>query len=206
MLHLSWRQIRPVGRLTTLLDGVPGLEIRTPRGEDWGVHRELASGGSCAVTVVVNGAYVSRRTLGGDWTLDFLARTRDLYGLELHVGDEGPLMDESGCGVLLLWSDVSPLEGARVERRLLEADEPFRGQVTGTFWGEGADTVVEVVLEPGGRIGSFDRQGEFVFRDVLPGLYHVVVRGPSGPLAREPVRVFAYADSWIDLPLGGGGP
>jgi hypothetical protein len=149
----------------------------------------------------MNGAFVSRRTLGGNWNLDFLVQIRDLHGVELHVGEEGPLIDESGCGILMLWSEHSRLDAPGVERRLVEADAPFRGSVTGAFWGEGAKSVVEVRLEPGGQTGDFDNDGSFVFRSVLPGAYDVVVATADGPVARYPVRVYAYADSWIDAPI-----
>jgi hypothetical protein len=149
----------------------------------------------------MNGAFVSRRTLGGGWNIDFLVEIRDLHGVELHVGEEGPLVDESGCGVLMLWGERSRLDPPGVDRRFVEIDAPFRGSVTGAFWGEGADSVAEIRLEPGGQTGDFDNDGDFVFRSVLPGVYDVVIASADGPVARYPVRVYAYADSWIDAPI-----
>jgi hypothetical protein len=144
------------------------------------------------VLVFLNGAQVERKRAGGDWTLDFLVRTADLDGIELHTGPEGPLLDEDGCGVLLLWSDAP----------LLRSDVPFTGTVEGTFWGDGAELVSEVTLEPGGQRATFDRNGEFVFREIRPGLHWVVVKTAAGPVSRERVRVYAFARSWIDVPIG----
>jgi hypothetical protein len=200
-LHLSREETRYAGRLSGLLRSSPGLIVRNPEGSSWGVYRELPEGGRCSVSVVMNGVFVNRRTLGGGWTIDFLAEMRDLQGVELHVGELGPLVDESGCGILMLWSERSRLDPPGVERRFVEIDAPFRGSVTGAFWGEGAESVVEVRLEPGGQTGDFDNDGDFVFRSVLPGAYDIVIATADGPVARYPVRVYAYADSWIDAPI-----
>ena len=134
---------------------------------------------------------MARNITSGDWTVDLLVRPGDLDGLELHVGQEGPFPDE-GCGELLLWS--------RTMAR--EVDARFRGRVLGSVWGKGIEKVARVRLDPGGQLTSLDENGNFVFSDVLPGFYQVVVQTSGGTGGRGSLRVFAYADSRIDVRIG----
>lgn len=196
MVHMPRPELQRFVSLTSVLRTIPGLIVRDPLGVGWGVHRELPSGDRCAVAVVLNGATVSRRTHGGEWTINVLSPVRDLDGVEVHVGREGPVHDETGCGTLLLWSRKAARGG----------EEPFRGKIAGGFWGDAGEVgrVTEVVLEPGGQLGQLgelDEKGNFVFAGVLPGVYHVVVKTAAGPVARERVRVYAYAETGLDILL-----
>lgn len=188
VFHRSRSEIRGI-YLSNLLRLAPGVVIRTPRGAGWGVYRELPEGGTCEVAVSLNGARMLRSMTGGDWTVDFLVRLEDLDGVELHVGQEGPVRDEEGCGELLLWSRTLAMA----------ADVRFRGRVLGSVWGEGAEKVMRVRLDPGGQLTSLDENGDFVFSDVLPGFYQVLVQTSGGTVGRGSVRVFAHANSWIDV-------
>ena len=174
--------------LSHVLRLAPNVVVRDPRGAGWGVYRELPEGGTCEVTVSLNGARMARNITSGDWTVDFLVRPEDLDGVELHVGPEGPHPDE-GCGELLVWSRT--LAKAMAAR--------FRGRVMGSVWGEGVEQVTGVRLDPGGRLISLDESRAFVFSDVLPGFYQVVIQTSGGTVGRGSVRVFAYADSRIDV-------
>ena len=191
-LHLGRGEIPRRERLSVILEQVPGVSVGRPQGEGWGIHREAEEGLQCDVAVFLNGALAARGRVGGQWTVDFLAPTADLDGIELHVGPDGPILDEGGCGVLLLWSEA---EGAGPAI-------PLTGTVEGTFWGEGADAVTEVLLEPGGQRATFNRKGEFAISEVPAGSHWVVVRTAAGQVARERVRVYAFAGSWIDVPIG----
>lgn len=141
---------------------------------------------------MLNGAKTDRRTLGGDWTIDFLTLRMRVDGVEVHVGAEGPLIDESGCGYVLVWSE-----------RAATGDElPFRGDVEGRIQADPGVGSGEIVLEPGGRRTGLGRSGSFEFGDVLPGSYWVIVRSGGRELSRHPVRVYAFAKSTVELSTG----
>lgn len=192
ILHLDGGRIPDTSRLTELVRQAPGVTVRAPRGESWGIQRQLPDDRACDVAVVLNGVRLERLRAGGDWTVDFVARARDLDGIELHVGPGGPLLEESECGVLLLWSSVAAMK----------APVPFHGSIEGILWGERVDAVTEVVLEGTGRRAEVGPTGEFGFSDVLPGLRWVVVRTEDGATVRDSVRVYAFASSSTGIPVG----
>lgn len=148
------------------------------------------------MAVYVNGSPVSRRAAGGNWTVDFLASPRDLLALEVHGGMEGPVLDPQGCGNVLIWT--------RGEGPI--ADGSFRGSVSGVFRGPAAERVTEVALLPGTPLGSFGPSGDFSFLSVLPGAYEVVLKAGDAVVGREPVRVYAYAESRIEVEASGADP
>ncbi len=143
------------------------------------------------MAVHFNGAEVRRQRAGGDWTLDFVVPMRDLDGIEIHVGPQGPLIDASGCGVLLLWSEAAARGG----------QAQFYGSIEGIFWGTREADVVEVVLEGRDQRADLTGGGTFVFREVLPGLREVVVRTADEIVGRDTVRVYAFAKSAIDISI-----
>lgn len=183
------------GRISALLSAVPGLSVGVPRGEGWGVRRRLPDGGRCEMDVWVNGMKADRRVGGGDWTLDFITWGSRLDGIEVHVGPEGPLIDERGCGYVLIWS----MEAAAGE------EAAFRGDVVGHLDGSIGTADVEIVLEPGQRHTGVGGDHTFEFLDVLPGSYAVVVVREGREVARQPVRVYAHARSSVAFTLVDGG-
>jgi len=116
---------------------------------------------------------------------------RDLDGIEIHVGPEGPLIDPSGCGVLLLWSEAAARGGSA----------SFYGSIEGIFWGTHEADVVEVALEGSDQRADLTGGGTFVFREVLPGLREVLVRTADEIVGRDTVRVYAFARSAIDISI-----
>lgn len=179
VLHRSRTQLAGINPVSQALERIPGVVVGIPRSEGWGVQRRLPDGRRCEMEVYVNGSPVSRRPVGGSWTVDLLATPRDLLALEAHTGTEGPVLDPQGCGVVLIWTrGDGPIP-----------DGSFRGSVAGVFHGEAASRVTEVTLEPGSHLGSFGPSGDFSFLSVLPGAYEVVLRAGDAVVGREPVRV-----------------
>lgn len=195
-LHLSRTQMATVRRLSDLLRRDTTLVLRPPFGEAWGVHRRLTGNvAGCALNVMLNGVQMIRVREDRLLALDGLARPRELDGIEVHHGAEGPVHDPAGCGTVLLWT----------ERITGAGDEPFVGRIVGMVAGEQADAVVEVRLDPVGLRTRPDREGRFEFFEVLPGAYDVVYLSATGPLARRSARVYAYSDTELEwfYPTGG---
>ena len=189
ILHLDRRRIPGGAKLTTLVGLAPEIHVGQPSGQEWGVRRRRPDGVRCELPVFLNGTRVRRQRTGGEWTLDFLVRTADLDGIEVHVGDGGPVLEGVDCGALLLWSEDAAM-----------GDTPrFLGTIEGTVWGTGVQEVIDVSLE--GHSLHADGQGDFRFGAVLPGLHRLVVRTGKGIVARDTVRVFAYNTSSIGIPV-----
>lgn len=196
LLHRGRTQLAGTNPVSRALDQIPGVLVGIPRSDGWGVVRTLPDGSRCEMAVYVNGSPVSRRAAGGNWTVDFLASPRDLLALEVHGGMEGPVLDPQGCGNVLIWT--------RGEGPI--ADGSFRGSVSGVFRGPAAERVTEVALLPGTPLGSFGPSGDFSFLSVLPGAYEVVLKAGDAVVGREPVRVYAYAESRIEVEASGADP
>lgn len=189
-LHLDRDAIAGEPRVSRLLRGVPEVAPLPARDLGWGVHRVDSTGVPlCELDVWLNGSEAVRPPLAAAEDVDDLVDGRVLSGLELHLGLEGPVRDPEGCGALLLWS----------EELFTGWDQPFRGRVAGVVGGELADTVKEVVLEPDGQRIRPDRQGRYRTAGVLPGVYEVVFLAPQGPLLRRWTRVYALAETRVDV-------
>jgi hypothetical protein len=122
-------------------------------------------------------------------SLDSFVPARLLDGLELHLGETGPTLEADGCGSLLLWSEA-----------LRTREDPvFSGSVVGRVLSETPDTVIRVKLEPTGMEQEPSHEGRFGFASLLPGVYHLVLITPQGPITRREIRVFAHREYALDL-------
>lgn len=190
VVHLDPDEIGGATRITFLLDDVPQIALLRARGGGWGVHLRGPGGEvACELDVWLNGTERLRLPMSPVESVDGVVPARLLTGLEVHRGSEGPVQDPEGCGALLLWSE------AVAEAGLL----PFRGRVVGAVRGDLADTVVAVRLEPDGQRIRPDRAGRYELAGVVPGVYEVVFMTASGPLFRRSARVYAFADTRVDV-------
>ncbi len=190
VLHLGRDAIGGERNVSRLLREAPGVAALEARDLGWGVHRVDSAGARvCELAVWFNGSEAARPPLASLEDVDDLVDAQRLSGLEVHLGADGPVRDPDGCGALLLWS----------EDLFTGWDRPFRGQVAGRVRGELADTVEAVLLEPDGQRIRPDAQGRYRTAGVLPGLYEVVFMAPQGPLLRRWTRVYALAETRVDV-------
>jgi len=122
-------------------------------------------------------------------TIDAAFRAKDLDGLEVHLGPEGPTRDGLECGVVLLWA----------EAKADSLDPQFVGGIVATVSGEAADTVTSVVLEPTGERRTPDARGRIEFDTLLPGLYHLTFFSRDEVLYHRSVRVYAFGEREVLL-------
>lgn len=187
-LHRSREQIDAWPRsLSRWIEAeVPEVRAALP-GQEWGLFRRQPDAQlGCELPVFLNGSRVQRRRSAAG-TLDHLVPRGELDGLEVHLGDEGPVADP--CGAILLWSF------ARAET----GDPRFHGRVVGEITGPRADTVIAVRIEPSDEHLILAGGSRFTSDSLLPGLYQVVYLTAAGPLNRRDARVFAHHDTRVGL-------
>jgi hypothetical protein len=192
-LHLSRNEVRGEV-LSLLLREIPGLDVTSPRGEDWGVYRvETPESARCALSLWIDGEWTGRvENPTAPLDIDSAIPVDLLLGLEVHLGMEGPVFDDQLCGAILMWTRETE-RWANVE---------FEGGVHAEVHGAAADTVIGVRVDPVGSYSPIGPGGRSSFR-VLPGVYEVVFLTEEGPLARRTVRVHAYRDATIALEVTG---
>lgn len=190
LLHLRRDEMGGATRISYLLDRSPEVLLLQARGEGWGVHLRGPEGEPrCELDVWLNGVHRLRPPVGPLQSVDGILSARSLSGLEIHVGYEGPVREPEGCGALLLWSEEA--QGSW--------EAPFRGRVVGRVRGDVADTVVAVRLEPDGQRIRPDAEGRYELAGVVPGVYQVVFMTAAGPIFRRTARVYAFADTRVDV-------
>ena len=110
ILHLSREEIPDTARISDLLRAAPELNVLPPEGEGWGVHEATSNQQpGCELAVLLNGNDSKRIALFGArrlLTMDAAFQAKDLDGLEVHLGREGPTRDGLECGVVLLWVEA----------------------------------------------------------------------------------------------------
>ena len=191
VLHRAGSELSDVSSLTRAVDRVPGIRVTTLRREgEWGIWQEDEDGHpECPLAVYLNGNRVERRDATTPRSLDIVSRMADVDGLEIHLGPEGPVRTADTCGAVLVWS----------ARKLAATDEYFRGRLAGRVVRTGGAEVRAVRIEPSGDEVLLGRDGSFTVRRLLPGSYGLVVEGPEGVLTRVDTRVWAFAESWVEL-------
>jgi hypothetical protein len=180
-------------RLSALFQGLQGIRVQTSSIHGFGIEEIRQDGdGNCVVHVYVNGRRLHRSPTGERVSLDEVFPVRVMDGLEYHAAPDGPVFEEDGCGSLLLWSQ---------ELRTPQ-DRTLHTSIVGRVLSSPPDTVRQVELEPVGRRQAVGPDGEFAFRDLLPGEYEVVFLTDTRPIARLRARIFAFRDSRFDLEVG----
>lgn len=214
LLHLARREIALESARTVIdvLRRVPGVRIR--RLADGGSQILLdptldPDGGQCEVGVYLNGSAVDfgRFNLSGPGVrqpasrpvrVDDILPLHDIDGLELYAPDASPVMSQSTCGALLLWS-------AQLRRTV---DEPLRGGVRGSVTGDADGAPVagaRVTLRPLDVTRTTDQTGVFVFDDVPPGRYDLTVEVAGAPPWSAELTVKAFAVFELDVRVGATG-
>jgi len=188
-MHLTRDEVR--GEVLSLLfRDIPGLDVTSPRGEDWGIYRvETPESARCALPLWIDGEWTRRvENPTAPLDIDSAIPVDLLLGLEVHLGMEGPVFDDQLCGAILMWT--------RESERWANMD--FQGSIHAEVYGAAADTVVGVRVDPRGSYSPIGAGGRSSFR-LLPGLYQVVFLTEDGPLARRTVRVHAYREATVKL-------
>ncbi len=140
----------------------------------------------CIRDSYVNGQRIARRDRPGGLGLDDIALPRDLAGVELHLGPDGPVDEE--CGALLLWL---PAVGA--------PEANFRGTLEARISGARRASIIAARLEPGGLHYGIGPDGTVRFDELLPGDYDVVFISQDGEIGTQSSRVYADVTSVVTL-------
>lgn len=189
ILHVGAPDAGRPARIMDRIEADPTLEVDLPGDLIWGIRRVAANGRRCELAVYFNGTRHVRRDFGGGTDFEGLLGLQLLDGIEIHAGPARPVLDPTGCGVVLLWSHEE-----RDER-----DPAFVGTIHGVVRSEAPDSVRSIRVEPGGRVVSPDPQGRVTLSDLLPGPYELVLLGSEGELARHRARVYAYETTEVEL-------